>query len=157
MKRRVLIRGSVLLEVVLALGLFASCAMIVSGVLVRTGSTVDTGRLEAEANDLVDSALNLIQSGLLTPEAADRLSREEVLSLLDDRYEPGEPSMEILIETEPTAWRSVSLVRITAVRPESEMSLAESFGLVDLDRVRAQDRSPFELSRARAPMQGGAG
>lgn len=150
-------RGSVLLEVVLALGLFASCAMIVSGVLVRTGSTVDTGRLEAEANDLVDSTLSLIQSGLITPEAADRLSREEVLSLLDDRYEPGEPSMEIVIETEPTAWRSVSLVRITAVRPDSESPLAESFGLVDLDRVRSLERSPFELSNTAARLEGGAG
>jgi len=135
-------RGSLLFEMVIALGIFAASAITISGVVVRAAQTVEAGRTRAEADDLARSALTLIQVGVISPEAADRLGEHELRGLVAaDELSVGldtaaEPRFEITIETQPTDWRSLTMVAVSVSEPGSERTLARTRGLVDLSRIR---------------------
>lgn len=136
-------RGSLLFEMVIALGIFAGSAITISGVVVRAAQTVEAGRQRAEADDLARSALTLIQVGVISPEAADRLNEHELRGLVaaDDLAvglsTTAEPRFEITIETQPTDWRSLTLVAVSVSTPDSDRTLASTRGLVDLGRIRS--------------------
>jgi len=132
-------RGSMLLELVIALGIFTACSMLISGVLARTVDRVDSARLASEAEDLAASAFTLIELGTIAPEAADRLSEFEVFALTREGGEEPEraPRFEVLIETEPTEWRDLTRVSVSVLGFESKRRLAQADGLVNLARVRS--------------------
>ncbi|MFG0306831.1 MAG: hypothetical protein ACF8Q5_11520 [Phycisphaerales bacterium JB040] len=132
-------RGSLLLELVIALGIFTACSMLISGVLARTVDRVEEARVASEARDLAYSTLHLIELGTISAEAADRLSEFEVYALTREGEDgpDRDPRFEVLIDTQPSEWRDLTLVGVTVVRPDSERALARADGLVNLARVRA--------------------
>lgn len=132
-------RGSLLLELVIALGIFTACSMLISGVLARTVDRVDAARQASEAGDLASSTLTLIELGTISPEAADRLTEAEIFGLIREGFEETDRAAryEALIETQPTEWRDLTLVVVTVVPAGSERALARADGLVNLARVRS--------------------
>ncbi|MFT5422443.1 MAG: hypothetical protein ACI89L_000200 [Phycisphaerales bacterium] len=135
--------GSLLFEMVIALGIFAGSAITISGVVVRAAQTVESGRTQIEADDLARSALTLIQVGVISPEAADQLSEHEVRGLVAaDPMSVGmdtdtAPRFELTIETQPTDWRTLTLVSVSVAEPDSDRVLARTRGLVNLGRIRS--------------------
>ncbi|MDX2148454.1 MAG: prepilin-type N-terminal cleavage/methylation domain-containing protein [Planctomycetota bacterium] len=118
-------RGGVLLEMIIAVSLFAMAALTLAGAMERSLTRAREALDADRAGDLARSALAMLESGLATPESLHgevspgravlglAASEEEI-----DAYESGlatpQAAWELVITTEPTAHASLTRVSVTA-------------------------------------------
>ena len=103
-------RGMVLLEVVLATGLFAMMAMAVVAGLQSCFSSLGRMRLESQAADLAISKTSEVHVGLLPPEDDGPNEYEEDETLVDWTWEIVTEELEIDIETDAPPMIQVQVI-----------------------------------------------
>mgnify|MGYP001345722360 CR=1 FL=1 len=116
-------RGAILLEMLLAVALFAMAGLAIYGALDRAADGTLSTRTRLQGADLAWSAIALIESGVARPESLDGPITER--SPLWTGPDPGagvdtstESPWSIRVTTEPGMFRGTTVVSVTAVRRE---------------------------------------
>jgi Tfp pilus assembly protein PilV len=133
-------RGTVLLEVLLALALFVAVAMSVLGLIDRVIQAAIDARRTEYAADLARSAMSRLEAGLATPET---LSGPVRLDTGDgDVIDPPEP-WEVEVQTSPSPFADLSVVSVRAWLPGAGDSVQAEFTVEGLVRlVRSVPETP---------------
>lgn len=110
-------RGTLLLEVMLALTLFVAAALMILAILGRSLDALSEARARQTACDLARSAMSRIEAGIASPESLNgpaRLFDGPLNAPGDDA--PTESEWELVVETEPSLFEGLTLVTVTARR-----------------------------------------
>ncbi len=132
--------GALLLEMLVALGLFVMTALAVGMSMSRGMDAIVRDREQARACDLARSAMAKIEAHLASPESLDGAVEEaegaDRIAFDEDAIEAS--GWELVVEREPSMFEGLSIVHVTARRvdPESGRVLV-SATLHQLVRVRA--------------------
>ncbi len=130
--------GALLLEMLVALGLFVMTALAVSASMSRGMDAIVRDRDLARARDLARSAMAKIEAHLASPESLDGPVEDESEDRIAFDEGPVEDTgWELVVDREPSEFEGLSVVRVTARRvdPASERVLV-SATLYQLVRVR---------------------
>lgn len=130
-------RGTLLLEVMLALTLFVATALMILAILGRSLDALSEARARQTACDLARSAMSRIEAGIASPESLNgpaQLFDGPLNAPGDDA--PTESDWELVVETEPSLFEGLTLVTVTARRTAEEDG-GEAEG--------ARDRSEYTL------------
>jgi len=144
-------RGAILLEVLLAIGLFAGAATFCLGVTKSLFSAFDRTDRRRMAIDLARSKLAELEAGLITVQDLRGEWSGGVGSRADDDERETAafgPIWEIDVNTTQTEYRGLSLIEltITAVPPDGvPESHVVSFTLRQLVALREQDPEAYEM------------
>jgi len=164
-------RGALLLEVMLALGIFVMAGGAILALVNRTLSGLERTRLVASAADLARSTMGRIEAGLGSPQTldgpvkpwpeSDSGRREE--DLTENLYSgggiaPPESGWEVEIQTDPSSFTGLTLVTVRAFKraaPGAERVAAE-YTLRQLVRLagKGEDRAGEEDSLAEEARRG---
>lgn len=125
-------RGALLLEMLLALGLFVVAALTISAAVDRGSGSIIRQRDLLRAGDLARSAMARLEAGLATPETlsgavpawgmGDEMEGEAIASVEGIAFDEDadESGWEIEVEREASEFEGLSVVRVTARRVDSE-------------------------------------
>ncbi len=119
-------RGAILLEMLLAVALFAMAGLAIYGALDRAVDGSISTRERLRGADVAWSAIALIEAGVARPESLEGPVTER--SPLWSGADPGarvdaaatDRGWSLRIETEPGRFRGTTVVAVTAVRQEGE-------------------------------------
>ena len=152
-------RAGILLEVMVALSIFAMAGLAILTLLGQSVESFTRTRDVQHAADLARSTMSQIEAGIATPDALvgpvprweDSDLALEMMSMEQDGpgdfgagFEdspPGDSDWELEIDSEPTEFRGLSLVTIRAIRrpsPDSDRILA-SYTLHQLVRLGSEE------------------
>lgn len=133
-------RGSMLLEVMLALALFIGAAAAVLSIVGQAVGSLKATRERQHAVDLARSAMAELEAGI---RSAETLSGP-VMRWQEDGEEAGgegrESGWELNVETQPTSFDGLSLVTVKAFRTGSDPDGSGAFALRQLVRLFARDQ-----------------
>lgn len=151
-------RGAILLEMLLALGLFVAASLAISATMRQGVASLTRSRDETRASDLARSGLALLEAGLETPQTLDgpvrawgddpsvwegdaamaELAGE--LSIGSGDGPPVESGWVYAIETEPSSFNGLTKVTITVRREDQDTgAVGVEQTLVQLVRLGQQD------------------
>lgn len=122
-------RGALLLEVILALTLFTTTALMLLAIVGRSLDALEEARHRQTACDLARSAMSRIEAGLASPESLNgpaQLFDQPINAPGDDA--PTESDWELLVETEPSQFDGLTLITITARRTATSPSQPDESG-----------------------------
>lgn len=154
-------RGAVLLEVLLSLSLFAMAALAILSVVRQSIDRLDDARTRMEAADLAQTAMALIEAGVVQASAINGPVPEEGLIGEDEAdsggidMTPAEGPVWVLeIETERSAFEGLTRVSVTAyLEDDSEGEMGGvrargrmSYTLTQLVRLGQNDGEGFEAA-----------
>ncbi len=144
-------RGALLLEMLVALGLFVVAGLAISGAVQRGLGAMIEDRQETKAADLARSAMAMLEAGIETAQTLDGpvLAWQDDTSMLegDDQVGPitrsfdegavDESGWELEVLTEPSEFEGLSVVSVTAMRVDPTTGdIAISHTLHQLVRLR---------------------
>lgn len=143
-------RGAILLEMIAALAIFVMASLAITSLLRQGMGSLDRERLRAQAADLARSTMARLESGELSemnangpvpPWPADERNWEGDAEVTPDALfiEAEEASgWEIRVETEPSEFEGLSVVRVFVTRrdPEDDQRVLASAELHQLVRLR---------------------
>lgn len=151
MSARATARGALLLEMLVALGLFVVGGLAISAAVDRGLGALAQDREETRAADLVRSAMAQIEAGIATPQTLTgpvQAWRDDTSALQgDDEAGPSmrvfdegatdETDWELEVLTEPSEFEGLTLVSVTAMRVDQlSGEVAFSHTLHQLVRLR---------------------
>lgn len=119
-------RGAILLEMLLAVAIFAMAGLAIYGALDRAVDGSMSTRERLRGADLAWSAIALMEAGVARPEALEGpiTERSPLWTGPDPGAGVGEPADDrgwsLRIETEPGRFRGTTVVAVTAVRRDGE-------------------------------------
>jgi len=122
-------RGAILLEVLLSLALLVAAGLTILGLASQAAASVEAARDRALAIDLARSALAEIEAGVSSPET--------MSGPVESRVGVGEWGIEV--ETEPSQFTGLSLVKVRAIRYARAGSEAEAASVTLQQLVRIGD------------------
>jgi hypothetical protein len=141
-------RGAILLEVLLSLALLVAAGLTILGLASQAAASVEAARDRAMAIDLARSALAEIEAGVSSPET--------MSGPVESRVGQGEWGIEV--ETEPSQFTGLSLVKVRAIRYAGAGSEAETSSVTLQQLVRlGDDESGSPSAPAGVPASGAAG
>ncbi len=152
-------RGAILLEVMLAIGLFVGAAAFCLGVTRSLFSSLERTDRRRLAIDLARSKLAELEAGLITVQELRGEWSGGVGSRQDDELETAAsgPTWEINAITTRTEYRGLSLIEltITEVPPDAGVeSDVVSFTLRQLVALREQDPEAYEVDEMLEGLEG---
>jgi Tfp pilus assembly protein PilV len=117
-------RGAILLEVLLALALLIAAGLTILGLVSQASASVERARDRALAIDLARSAMAEIEAGIANPETMSGPVEDQAS---DDATSgaPGPGAWGLEVETEPSQFAGLSIVRVRAIRYASAGSDVE--------------------------------
>ncbi len=124
--RRAAGRGAVLLEVLLSLALLVAAGLTIIGLASQAAGSVERSRDRALALDLARSAMAEIEAGISRPETMG--------GPVESRVGVGEWGIEV--ETEPSQFTGLTLVKVRAIRYAAAGSEAEESSVTLQQLVR---------------------
>lgn len=137
-------RGTILLEVLIAIAIFVGAGLAILGAAMRGERAVRRVREQEQAADLVRSALSAIEAGLATPQNVATLVRSApgagprlVLDAEGMIESGGDDSWTLDVESEPSAVTGLTLVTVRASKGEVE-SPTTSFAMKQLVRLTSE-------------------
>ncbi len=151
MRARATSRGALLLEMLVAVGLFVVAGLAISGAMERGLGAMIRDREETKAADLARSAMAMLEAGIETPQTlngpvrawqddSSMLEGDEQAGSVTQTFEEGAvdaSGWELEVLTEPSEFEGLSLVSVTAMRLDTVSGeIAISHTLHQLVRLR---------------------
>ncbi len=137
-------RGTILLEVLIAIAIFVGAGIAILGAAMRGERAVRRVREQEQAADLARSALSAIEAGLATPQNVATLVRSSPGAgprlVLDSEGlidAGGEEEWSLDVDAEPSAVFGLSLVTVRARKGEGEAATS-SFTMKQLVRLTTE-------------------